>query len=208
MNRFSFHRLIFCIFAIIVLSSCSGTKVVSKWHTDAGPIPPANKLAVIVMAPEEGMRFAVEKLMADQINNAGGKSIASTSIKGMRGKLTREKAEAALRAADVDAVLVVFITGGGKGEKLERSDYHMQYVGTATSYNWLSPQFVNVYTVTEGPGYYAQERTLNLESTYYQFPSEAARWVMVTESSALEYRFAAKELAGKIIGQMKRDGSL
>ncbi|MFT5140129.1 MAG: hypothetical protein ACI9H8_001571 [Lysobacterales bacterium] len=208
MPKFQIVRVFICVCATAVLASCSGTKIINQWHTDAGPISPPKMLAVIAMAPEEGMRFAIEKLMADQINDAGGHAVASTSIKGMRGKLTREKAEAALKEVGADAVVVVFITGGGKGEKLQRSDYHLQYVGSATSYNWLSPQFVDVYTVQEGPGYYEQTRTLNLESTYYQFPAEAARWAIVTKSSALEYRETAKVLTGKIIGQMKKDGSL
>jgi hypothetical protein len=208
MNSFLLRRLTFFVFAIVVLASCSGTKVVSKWHTDAGPISPPKLLAVIAMAPEEGMRLAVEKLMAEEINGAGGHAVASTTIKGMRGKLTREKAELALKEVGADAVVVVFITGGGKGAKLQRSDYHLQYVGSATSYNWLSPQFVDVYTVQEGPGYYEQERTLNLESTYYQLPAAAARWAIVTESSALEYRETAKVLTGKIITEMKKDGTL
>jgi len=208
MIRFSLKRLVILLGSVLVVASCAGTKVVSQWHTDEGPISPANKLAVIVMAPEEGMRHAIENLVSDQINLAGGHAVSSSSIRGMRGKLTREKAEVALKEADVDAVVVVFITGGGKGEKLHRSDYHLNYVGTATSYNWLSPQFVSVYTIEEGPGYYEQERTLILESTYYQFPSAKARWVMVTESSALEYRATAKTISGKIITQMKKDGSL
>ena len=208
MIKSSLPHFFFSLCAIAALTSCSGTKVVHQWQTDAGPISPPEKLAVIAMAPEEGMRHAVENMISGQINSAGGNAVSSTTIRGMRGKLTREKAEEALKAAGADAVVVVFITGGVKGEKLQRSDYYLQHEGSVSYYNWMAPQFAEVYSIQQGPGYYEQERTLFLESTYYQFPSADARWTIITESSALEYRATAKALSGKIITQMKKDGSL
>lgn len=208
MTQFSTFRVVLTMLSIVMLSACAGTKVVHQWHTDAGPLDPAKKLAVVAMAPEEGMRHAVEELISEQINNAGGNSVASTTIRGMRGKLNRKKAEEALKAAGADAVVLVFITGGEKGEKLQRADYYLQHEGSVTYSDWFSPQFAEVYSIQEGAGYYEQERTLFLESTYYQFPSAEPRWTIITESSALEYRATAKALSGKIIGQMKRDGSL
>ena len=208
MSQFSLYRVALTLLFVLVLSACAGTKVVHQWQTDAGPVEPAKKLAVVAMAPEEGMRLAVEKLIADQINSAGGEAVASTTIKGMRGKLNRPKAEAALKTAGADAVVLVFITGARKGEKLQRSDYYLKHEGSVTYTDWMSPQFAEVYSIQEGAGYYEQERTLVLESTYFQFPSADPRWTIITESSALEYRATAKALAGKIIGQMKKDGSL
>jgi len=112
-----------------------GTKVINQWHTDAAPTSPAKKLAVIAIMPEQGMRHAVEILIADQINISGGSVVSSTSIPGMQGKLTHEKAEMALEKADANAVLVIFITGFSKGEKLQGADYHVQHEGTISSYN-------------------------------------------------------------------------
>ena len=201
-------RTALTILAIVMLTACSGTKVVKQWHSGASPTTPSKKLAVIAMMPEEGMRHLVENKIAEQINLAGGSAVSSTSIPGMRGKLTREKAVAALEEAGADGVLVIFITGLRKGEELERADYHVDHVGTATTYNWLSPQFVEVYTITEGEGFYEQERTLVLETTYLDYPSVDARWIIVTESSNMEYRDTSNLLAAKVITQMKKDGTL
>lgn len=208
MTRFALLRLTVSLCVIAMLSACSGTKIVQQWQTDAGPISPAKKIAVIAMAGEESMRGAVEVAMAELINSAGGNAVASSKIRGMQGRLSREKAEAALKNTDVDAVVVVFITGVAKGAKLQRSDYYLQHEGTVAYSAWLSPQFVEVYSVQQGAGYYEQERALILESTYYQFPTAEARWIIVTESSALEYRDTVKALTGKIISQMKRDGAM
>jgi len=208
MTRFSQLRLTASLCAIALLTSCAGTKVVNQWQTDAGPISPASKLAVIVMMPEELMRQSVEQAFTDKINEAGGNAVVSSNIQGMRGKLSREKAEPALKAAGVDAALVVFLTSLAKGEKLVRSDYYLKHEGSGMTYNWFAPQFVEVYSVQQGAGYYEQTRHVFVESTYYALPSVEARWTIVTESSAIEYRDAAKAIAGKIISQMRGDGTL
>jgi hypothetical protein len=208
MTQSKLFRFSISLLLLVFLTACSGTKVVHQWQNDKGEGVLAEKLAVVAMAPEEGMRHAVENVLVEQINKAGGNAVSSSTIRGMRGKLTREKAEVALKEAGADAVVVVFITGARKGAKLERSDYYLQHEGSVMYNNWLSPQFAEVYSIQEGAGYYEQERTLILESTYYQFPSAQARWTIITESSALEYRATAKVLGTKITAEMKKDGAL
>jgi len=209
MTRHSLFRISFSFFLIALLTACAGTKVVHQWQNPEGEGAEAAKLAVVAMAPEEGMRRAVEQVLVDQINSAGGNAFSSYSLKGMRSKtLTREKAEVALKEAGADAVVVAFITGATKGEKLQRADYYLQYEGNYTYTDWMSPQFVDVYSINEGAGYYEQERSLFLETSYYQLPSASQRWTIITESSGLEYRAVAKALGGKITAEMKKDGAL
>jgi hypothetical protein len=164
----------------------------------------------VVAIPDELQRLAVERVLVEDINDSGGNARASSEIRGMRGRLTRAKAEEALKNWGADSVVIVFLRGGMKGEALERSDYYLVNVGSGVTYgyNWFAPQFVDVYAVVEGAGFYEQERSLYVESTYYDFRSEEARWTIVTESTALEYRDTAKSISGKIVKKMKRDGAL
>ncbi|MFT5139369.1 MAG: hypothetical protein ACI9H8_001774 [Lysobacterales bacterium] len=208
MTRYSLIRIPTTLVLLALLTACTGTKVVHQWQNPQGEGVAAEKLAVVAMAPEEGMRQAVEKVLVDQINSAGGNAFSSFSLKGMRSNLTREKAEAALKEAGADAVVVAFITGATKGEKLQRADYYLRYEGNYTYTDWMSPQFVDVYSIQEGSGYYEQERSLFLETSYYQLPSASQRWTIITESSGLEYRAVAAALAGKITAEMKKDGAL
>ncbi len=212
MTRIPFLRVTFYlpIAALLAafLTACSTTKVVNEWHADSGDVSPANKLAVIVMMPEELLRQSVEQAVADKINGVGGTAVVSSNIRGMRGKLNREKAESALKAAGVDAAVVVFLTSAAKGAKLIRSDYYLKHKGSTMYYDWFSPKFTEVYSIQEGAEYYDQTRHIFLESTYYALPSAEARWTIVTESSNLERQDVAKAVAGKIISQMKKDGTL
>jgi hypothetical protein len=192
----------------LALTGCQTTSIVRDFQLDTAAPPKPDKIAVVVMIPDELQRLAVERVLAEKINASGGNARASAEIRGMRGRLTRAKAEQALKSWGADSVVVVFLRGGMKGEQLERSDYYMVSVGSGMSYNWFAPQFVDVYAVVEGAGYYEQKRSLFVESTYYDFRSDEARWTIVTESTALEYRDTAKSISGKIVGKMKRDGAL
>lgn len=192
----------------LVLAGCQTTSIVREFQLGTAAPPKPEKIAVVVMIPDELQRLAVERVLVEKINAAGGDARASAEIRGMRGRLTRAKAEQALKSWGADSVVVVFLRGAMKGEQLERSDYYLVNVGSGMTYNWFAPQFVDVYAVVEGAGYYEQKRSLFVESTYYDFRSEEARWTIVTESTALEYRDTAKSISGKIVGKMKQDGAL
>ena len=201
-------RFVAFAFLTATLAACSTTRVVQEWQLDSPPGAKPDKIAVVVMLPEALQRLSVERVIAEDIQKAGGNAIPSSDIRGMRGKLTREKAEKALEAGGVDAVVVVFLKGAMRGEELQRADYYLRYEGTSVYYDWFSPQFTEVYSVHEGAGFYDQERHVFVESTYYDMDADQARWTMITDSSALEYRDTAKSISGKIVAKMKRDGSL
>lgn len=201
-------NLLAVLLMLATLSACQTTSVVRDYQLDTpAPAKPDN-IAVVVMIPDELQRLSVERVVVEKIIAAGGNARASSEIRGMRGRLNREKAEKALSAWGADSVVVVFLRGGMKGEELERSDYYLVHVGSGMTYNWFAPQFVETYAVVEGAGYYEQERRLYVESSYYDFRSKESRWTIVTESKALEYRDTAKSISGKIVSKMKRDGSL
>jgi hypothetical protein len=190
------------------LAACSTTSVVQEWHLDTPAGPKPDKIAVVVMLPDDLQRLSVERVLVEDIQKAGGIAVPSSEIRGMRSKLTRAKAETALRAAGVDAVVIAFLKGAMRGEELQRADYYLQHEGSGVYYDWYSPQFTEIYSIQEGSGFYDQERHIFVETTYYDMDTEKARWTMVTDSSALEYRDTAKAISGKIVARMKRDGSL
>ena len=130
---------------------------------------------------------------------------------GSSCSLSRAKAEPALKAASVDAIVIIFLTGGGKGEKLERADYYAVHVDSGfynTGYGWFAPQYVNVYTIKEGSGFYAQEKYIFVESTYFDIVDDRAKWSIITRSKDLEYNDTANSVAKKIVSRMKSTGTL
>ena len=198
--------------ALAVLAGCNkSTKVISEWDAGSGNIENRGRIAVVAMMPEALQRLTVEQEIVEVMRKSGRNALVSSDIPGLSGRISRESAEPALRAASVDALVVVFITSGGKGERLERADYYTVQVDSgfyADGYGWFTPVYTEVYTIREGEGFYDQERYLYTETTYFDIVDDRAKWSMITRSENLEYSDAAESVAKRIVAKMKSTGTL
>jgi hypothetical protein len=205
-------RAIAVITVVLLLGGCSkNIMLVSKWDAGRDNIDKRDRIAVVAMMPESLQRLTVEQEIVRVMRKAGRNALVSSDIPGMAGRLTRETAEPALKAASVDAIIVVFLTGGGKGERLERADYYAVNVGSGfygAGYGWFSPVYVDVYTVVEGAGFYDQQNYLYAETSYFDLVEDRVKWSMITRSENLEYNDTAKSVAKKIVSEMKSTGTL
>ena len=198
--------------AILLLSGCNkSTKVISEWDAGRDNTSNRDRIAVVAMMPEALQRLSVEQEIVDVLRKSGRNALVSSDIPGLSGRLTRENAEPALRAASVEALVVIFMTSGGKGERLERADYYAVQVGSGFyggGYGWFSPVYTNVYTVREGAGFYDQENFVYVETTYFDIVEDRSKWSMITRSKNLEYNDTANSIAKKIVSKMKSTGTL
>jgi len=197
--------------ALFLLSACQTTKVISEWDAGRDNINKAERIAVVAMMPESLQRLVIEQEIVKVLGKSGRNALVSSDIPGLSGRLTRETAEPALKAASVDALIVVFLTSGGKGERLERADYYTELVGSgyyAGGYGYFTPGFTNVYTVREGSGFYDQERFVYVETTYFDIKEDRAKWGMITRSKNLDNNDTAKDISKKIVSTMKSTGTL
>jgi len=204
-------RLLAVMAVLVLLGACKSTTVISEWDAGRDDMDKRERIAVVAMMPESLQRLTVEQEIVRVMRGAGRNALVSSDIPGLSGRLTRETAEPALKAASVDAIVVVFITSGGKGERLERADYYVQLVGSGFyggGYGWFQPGFTNVYTVREGAGFYAQESFLYVETTYFDIVDDRAKWSMITRSKDLDHNDTAKDVAKKITSKMRSTGTL
>lgn len=205
-------RSIAVIAVVLLLSGCSkNIRVVSEWDAGRDNINKRERIAVVAMMPEALQRLAVEQEIVRVLRKSGRNALVSSDIPGMSGRLTRETAEPALRAASVDAIIVIFLTGGGKGERLERADYYAVQVGSGFyggGWGWFSPVYTEVYTIREGAGFYDQEKYLYAETTYFDIVDDRAKWSMITRSENLQYNDTAKTVAERIVSKMRSTGTL
>lgn len=205
-------RSIAVITVVLLLSGCSkNIRVVSEWDAGRDNIDKRERIAVVAMMPEALQRLTVEQEFVQVLRKAGRNALVSSDIPGLSGRLTRETAEPALKAASVDAIIVIFLTSGGKGERLERADYYAVNVDSgfyAGGYGWFAPTYANVYTIKEGSGFYAQENYLYAETTYFDIVEDRAKWSMITRSENLEYNDTAQTVAEKVVSKMKSTGTL
>ncbi len=191
--------------ALVFLSACGTTKVVDTWQSDTIEPEAPEKVAVLVAWPDDLQRLVIERDVVALLRDKGTNAVESSELPGMRGELTRETVEIALRNANVDAAIIVFIIGGGQGATYERADYWVQNVGSGVG-GWYSPYFYDVYTVREGPGWQDKTTELMLETVYVDVRRIERVWSIVTQTENLEYQDVAGKLTGRIISQMKRAG--
>ena len=211
MIRISLRLLLVVTFALLLSACNKSTKVISEWDAGRDSIENRERIAVVAMMPEALQRLTVEQEIVDVLRKSGRNALISSDIPGMTGQLSREVAEPALKAASVQAIIVVFITSGGKGERLERADYYAVQVNSGFyggGYGYFTPHFTNVYTVVEGAGFYDQENFVYVETTYFDIVDDRAKWSMITKSKNLEYNDTAKSIAKKITSKMKSTGTL
>ena len=205
-------RLTALLIFVVLLSACNkSTKVISEWDAGRDNIENRERIAVVAMMPEALQRLTVEQEIVSVLRKSGRNALVSSDIPGLTGQLSRETAEPALRAASVDAIIVVFITSGGKGERLERADYYAVQVDAgfyAGGYGYFNPVYTNVYTVVEGAGFYDQQNFVYVETSYFDIVDDRAKWSMITRSKNLEYNDTAKSIAKRIVSKMKATGTL
>jgi hypothetical protein len=204
-------RALAVIAVLLLMSGCKTTKVISEWDAGRDNIDKRERIAVVAMMPESLQRLVVEQEIVRVMRKSGRNALVSSDVPGLSGRLTRETAEPALKAASVDAIIVVFMTSGGKGERLERADYYAQMVGSGFyggGYGYFTPGFTNVYTIREGAGFYAQENFVYVETTYFDLVEDRAKWSMITRSKDLDHNDTAKDISKKIVSKMKSTGTL
>jgi hypothetical protein len=204
-------RALAVIAVLLLMSGCKTTKVISEWDAGRDNIDKRERIAIVAMMPESLQRLVVEQEIVRVLRKSGRNALVSSDVPGLSGRLTRETAEPALKAASVDAIIVVFMTSGGKGERLERADYYAQMVGSGFyggGYGYFTPGYTNVYTIREGAGFYDQENFVYVETTYFDLVEDRAKWSMITRSKDLDHNDTAKDISKKIVSKMKSTGTL
>jgi len=206
-------RLLFLMAAALMLSACAQTRVVDSWRTDQAVTNKPDKVAVIAVLPDALVRESVEVDVAAIMANKGTPAVPSSRIPGMaggiRGEIDVEVATGLLRQANVDGVVVMFYSGGGRSEGYVRSDYWLEYLGSGMTYSWGRPYFTgftDVYTVRQGPGYADFRSTAYVESSYYDMDTEIPVWRIVTFTKDLEHTDAARDIANKMASEMRSAG--
>lgn len=205
------RRCLAALTVLLFLGACAQTKVISEWDAGRDNINKRERIAVVAMMPESLQRLTVEQEIVRVMRKAGRNALVSSDIPGLSGQLKRSTAEPALRAASVEAIIVVFMTGGAKGERLERADYYAANVGSGFyggGYGWFTPVYADVYTIREGSGFYDQEQTVYVETTYFDIAEDRAKWSMITSSKTSDNADTANEISKKIVAKMKSTGTL
>jgi len=102
----------------LLLVACAQTSVVDSWKTDKPVNNKPDKVAVIVVLPDGLTRKAVEIDIAKILLAKGTPAVPASNIPGLsggiRGEIDPDVAVELLRSQNVDGIVVLFYSGGGR----------------------------------------------------------------------------------------------
>jgi len=108
-------RLGFSTLAVLALAaaaaSCATTEMTNTWTDPAAKGAALSKVAVVCMTKDSGLRRQGEDSAAAQLRQQGAQAVASYQLTGDADLKDREAIKAKLKAAGIDGVLVMRVTG-------------------------------------------------------------------------------------------------
>ncbi len=107
------------LFAVLLVSSCTSTKIVAMWQDPNHEKHPAAKLFVIGTVKDRGPRSLLEDALVRELKGRGNEATSSTAQFPDREVPPRSVVEPKVRELGADAVLVVRFV------KKESSDIHI-----------------------------------------------------------------------------------
>ena len=188
---------------ILLSSACSTTKVGSTWLDPTARDAGFSNVAVYVAAPVSINRGIYEEVIAKELRKTGVDAVASSKIRGLAGRINRQKAEQVLDKTEVDAVVTVFITGFTQ----ERQRDRVAYSGWWTINDDLSSAYVQEYELVAHQHKYTDEsNALLLESSLVDFKNRHLVWRMYTKTKDPEYRDVSSIMASRIAQELRSHG--
>ena len=105
------------ILTVLLLTSCSSTRLVNQWHNPETPVYAANKVLVIGMSADDELRGSFEEQLKNALEEEGVSAVRSidffeTSFTDQKtAEKDLEKFEYTLLEAGFDVILISKITG-------------------------------------------------------------------------------------------------
>ena len=181
------------ILSLIVLTSCSTTKLTSVWMDSKKEGKSYNDLLIIGIAKEEHNRRLFEEQFTTQLTAAGIESEVSYRILPEGTEINRDTVAAAIKGKNIDAVIVTHMVSV-KEETVYRQN--MDYRPTYGYYNGLYNYYPHVNSYVSQPGYYTTHDVVILETNLYEVKSEELVWSAQSRSFAPE---SAKEVIDDLV---------
>ena len=187
------------IFCLLIISSCSNTKITSTWMDSKKAGTSYNDILIIGIAKEEHNRRLFEEQFSTQLTAAGIESEVSYRILPEGTEINRDNVSAAIKGKEIDAVIVTHMVSVEE-ETVYRQN--MDYRPTYGYNNGLYNYYPHVNSYVHQPGYYTTHDVVILETNLYEVKSEELVWSAQSRSFAPE---SAKEVIDDLVKLVIKD---
>jgi hypothetical protein len=168
-----------------LLAGCAGTALTSSWENPDYRGGPLKKLAVFVMAKDEGLRRFAEDLMVRKM--PAGTTATAGHVLFDTPEADKEKVRAALVRNGYDGVLVSRLVAVDKSQTYVPPHTHFIQTGPYVVASPYYGNFVGYYgqgfaMVQTTPGYTVENTTVVVETILYTLPDDKPIWTGTTRT--------------------------
>jgi hypothetical protein len=167
------------ILALLSISACSSTKLVSSWHDSDYDGPQFHNVLVIGMIKNDIKRRYYEDELVKIIRAYGGQALTSYTLIPNLGSIDdKEKINAIVKQLSVDSVIITSL------RSIDKEEYtipaRVDYVPTMGRgyYGYYRSSYQTVYQ----PAYTVTDTVVRMESRVYSAKTDEMVWGGVTES--------------------------
>lgn len=191
----------------LAAAGCATTTFKATWKApDVGPVSlTGQKVAAMVVSPNDGTRRTAEDVLAAELTARGAQGVPSYSLFDGRNFKDEDVVRQAMQKAGIDGVVVVRAVGSEKevtytpGTWTARPMYR-SFWGGYYRYGWGS-----VYE----PGYLRTDTVVTVETLVYSMNDDKLIWAGSSQTTnPARVDAFVKELAGKVADQMRKEGVL
>jgi len=196
--------------ALLVLSSCTGTKMVQTWRDPAFEAHPVKRIFIACFMPSDAARVTFENTLAQALLDQGFLSATSTGVfeysavdKEMAVKFVREnKVDLVIVQRMMKETEVAYMPG-----TLDSSVPNSPFWGSSSAWYGAYGYGGTAYT----PGYMEEDTSVKTETTVYSTRTDTEKLVWSGASSTINVRSAgsaAKSLQTELVTDLVKAGIL
>ena len=193
--------------ALMVLASCTGTKMVQTWRDPKYDGRPVKRLFVICVGPTDANRVVLENAIAQALLDQGFLAATATGVFAYDPP-DRDKAVAFVRANQVDLVIVQRLT---KRTELAYLPGTVNYVPPTAYYSGWWGAYGSGDGFYYSSSYVEEDTMVTAETTVYSTHSdpETLAWSGAsTTINVQDAKSASKSLATSLVTELMKAGIL
>lgn len=193
------------LFALLVLLllSCSSTKIVSSWcePNKSISITDLNKVLVVALFKDETSQRKAEDQMVSYLN---GKGVVSYTYFKSNFNLNNEEAiRQKIKSDGFDGAVTMRLVDVDKEQVYNPGETNYYPV----LYRSFSGYYYNRWIYNTTPGYYTTTKTYTIETNVYSIASDKIIWSGLTETTnPAGLQSMTDEVAHLVYRQMEKDG--
>jgi hypothetical protein len=191
------------LLAVIVIASCTSTKITSSWREPdkAVVVSALNKVLVVALFKDEASRHKAEDQMAGYL---GGKGIVSYNyLKESFDKKNEDALREKIKADGFDGAVTMRLVDVDK-EKVYTPGNTSLY---PTYYRNFSGYYHRSWSYYSAPGYYSTTKTYTIETNVYSIKEDKIIWSGLTETTNPGgVKKLTEEVAAVVYKKMVKEG--